>query len=80
MLQACRCGELLDDAAAVCPACARPNDHYQPPMAGPRLSIAIAMGVLMFVGLLYSWQWAATGCVLMFLGLSLMQHRQPNKP
>jgi hypothetical protein len=80
MLQACGCGELLDDGAAVCAACGQANDHYKPPTAGPRLSIAIAMGVLMFVGLLYSWQWAVTGYVLLFVGLSLMQLRQPDKP
>ena len=78
-MQPCRCGELLDDGAAICPACGQPNGLYKPPMAGHRLSVAIAMGVLTFVGLLYSWEWAATGCVLLYLGLWLMQLRQPSQ-
>ena len=80
MLQACRCGELLDDAVAACPVCSQANDHYKPPMAGHRLSVAVAMGALMFVGLLYSWPWAITGYALLLMGLSLRQLRQPNKP
>jgi len=71
MISECKCGEVLGDDVAICPKCGVSNDRHSPSI--PRMPIAIAVCLVMLVGIHQVWPWYAPALVMAGLAMAPRQ-------